>query len=496
MCIPRRLVMRVKCWKKCETAFMKTLYHRASLLCISISLLSNTSAADEKLGGMKFEDAKRWWAFQPISQSSDGSVDALLGKAVSLAAERRVLLRRVTYDLTGLPPTPAEVDAFVADASPDAYAKVVDHLLTSPTYGEKWGRYWLDVVRYADTAGENSDRPLPHAWRYRNWVIDSFNRDLPYDEFVREQLAGDLLAATGSEDEATGKIVATGFLAIARRFGHEIEKDMHLTFEDAIDTTGKAFLGLTLGCARCHDHKYDPISTKDYYALYGMLQSTRFPFTGCEPKPQPKDLVPIPSAEAKHAAVAWDAEMMALESEVKRVESAIAEEAKVFDASVPAEISTGEIGPNGAQDFGMDEAHALSMMQGEMLQLSVLPRANFGGDSTVVEWVITEVGGAKRTWNIVADFLKNQNASGAGVWQVFDLNPNVRPLTEFVPDAEKTPGLMIWHGPEPWPALLINTKAEEAKFQTVKMPAQSLALHPGPRGGVHRARRWALQRTH
>lgn len=449
-----------------------------------MSLLGAAYAGEEKLGGMKLEDAKRWWAFQPIAQVPGGSVDALFEKSSSVAAERRVLLRRVTYDLTGLPPTPAEVDAFVADGSPDAYSKVVERLLASPAYGEKWGRYWLDVVRYADTAGENSDRPLPHAWRYRNWVIDALNRDLPYDAFVRQQLAGDLLAAKESEGEAAANIVATGFLAIARRFGHEIEKDMHLTFEDAIDTTGKAFLGLTLGCARCHDHKYDPISTRDYYALYGMLQSTRFPFTGCEPKPHPRDLVPLPSGEVKRATAAWEAEMKALEAAVATADAALNAKGNVFASSVPVAISAGEIGPTGAQEVVVDEAHALAMKQGEMLQLSILPRANFGGDSTVVEWVISEVGGSGKTWNVTADFLHNPNAAGAGVWQVFDLVPNERPLTELVRDAEKTAGLLIWHGPEPWPALLINTKQDEAKFQTVKMPPQSVAVHPGPRGGV------------
>ena len=212
-------------------------------------------------------------------------------------ADRRTLIRRATFDLTGLPPTPEEVEAFLADRSPDAFAKVVDRLLASPRYGERWGRHWLDVVRYADSAGENSDHPLPHAWRYRNWVIDAFNRDQPYDEFIREQIAGDLLAKQGPPEKAADRIVATGYLAIARRFGHEIDKDIHLTLEDAIDTLGKSVLGLTIGCARCHTHKYDPITAEDYYALYGILASTKFSFPGCEPAQQPRDLVPLAAAE-------------------------------------------------------------------------------------------------------------------------------------------------------------------------------------------------------
>lgn len=174
-------------------------------------------------------------------------------------------------------------------------AAQIERLLQSPQYGVHWGRHWLDVVRYADTAGENTDRPLPHAWRYRNWVMQSLNADLPFDQFARLQLAGDLLPEGPGQSRADG-IVATGYLAIARRFGHDIDKDIHLMYEDVIDNLGRSFLGLTLGCARCHDHKYDPITAEDYYALYGVFDSTKFSFPGCEPKGQPKDLVPLADA--------------------------------------------------------------------------------------------------------------------------------------------------------------------------------------------------------
>jgi len=226
------------------------------------------------------------WAFQPVVDP--GSDIDELKPATGPVADRRTLIRRVTSDLTGLPPSPEDVDAFLADGSPDAFDKVVERLLASPAYGEKWGRKWLDLARYADTAGENSDFPAPQAWRYRNWVIDAYNRDLPYDQFLREQLAGDLL-----EHPTPQQIVATGYLAVARRFGHDTDKEMHLTFEDVIDTLGKSVLGLTIGCARCHNHKYDPVTTRDYYALYGIFASTRFPFPGCEAKQKPRDLVPV-----------------------------------------------------------------------------------------------------------------------------------------------------------------------------------------------------------
>jgi mono/diheme cytochrome c family protein len=208
-------------------------------------------------------------------------------------ADRRTLIRRATFDLLGLPPTPEEIDAFLADASPQAFAKLIDRLLASPHYGERWGRHWLDVVRYADTAGDNSDYPIPQMRLYRDWVIDAFNRDLPYDQFIREQLAGDLIG--GSDDaQRRGRIVATGYIANARRFGSRVDDyPQHLTIEDTIDNLGRAFLGLTLNCARCHDHKFDPVTMRDYYAIYGFFASTRYPWPGIELEKRQRDLVPL-----------------------------------------------------------------------------------------------------------------------------------------------------------------------------------------------------------
>src|SRR5262245_52667535 len=195
-------------------------------------------------------------------------------------ASKRALIRRVTFDLTGLPATPDDVDAFLQDGSDKAFEKVVDRLLASPQYGERWGRHWLDVVRYADTAGCNSDFPVPSAYKYRNYVIESFNQDKPYDQFVREQIAGDLLPGA-TDAEKFQHIVATGYLAISRRFGSQAN-EFHLTIDDTIDNLGKAVLGLSISCARCHDHKFDPIPTRDYYSLYGIFNSTRYAFPGTE----------------------------------------------------------------------------------------------------------------------------------------------------------------------------------------------------------------------
>ncbi len=259
--------------------------------------------------GAAFEVAGHW-AFQPLSDPQPPTVadeawcrttiDRFLraaqeeaGVTPLPAADRQTLIRRATFDLTGLPPTAEEVAAFVQDPATDAFAKVVDRLLASPAYGEKWARHWLDVVRYADTAGETADYPVPVAWRYRNYCIDAFNRDLPYDEFLRQQIAGDILAAEGPEDVYAERVVATGFLAISRRFGFDSEKYHHLTIQDTIDTVGQSILALSIGCARCHDHKFDPVSMRDYYALYGIFESSRYPFPGSEQKQRTRSLAPL-----------------------------------------------------------------------------------------------------------------------------------------------------------------------------------------------------------
>ena len=238
-------------------------------------------------------------------------------------AERRTLIRRVTFDLIGLPPTPEEVEAFLADRSADAYLRVVNRLLDSPHYGERWGRHWLDVVRYADTAGDNSDYPIPQMYLYRDWVIDAFNRDLPYDQFIRDQIAGDRIGGS-SENERQRRMIATGYIANARRFGSRVDDyPQHLTIEDTIDNLGRAFIGLSLNCARCHDHKFDPVTMRDYYALYGIFASTRYPWPGIELEKRQRDLVPlIPAAEAKRIQAERRIQIENLDRSLKFCESA------------------------------------------------------------------------------------------------------------------------------------------------------------------------------
>ena len=255
-------------------------------------------------------DPASHWAFQPVRDPVPPAVsdpawcrtplDRFIlarlerqGRRPAPEADRRTWIRRVTLDLTGLPPTVEEIEAFERDPSPVAAETVVDRLLASPRYGERWGRHWLDVVRYADTAGETADYPVPVAWRYRNYVIDAFNADKPYFRFIEEQVAGDLLARQGPRERYAERVAATGFLALSRRFGFDSENYHHLTLQDTIDTMGQAFLGLTLGCARCHNHKYDPVPSTDYYALYGIFESTRFAFPGSEQKQRTRSLVPL-----------------------------------------------------------------------------------------------------------------------------------------------------------------------------------------------------------
>jgi Protein of unknown function (DUF1553)/Protein of unknown function (DUF1549)/Planctomycete cytochrome C len=254
--------------------------------------------------------AREFWSLKPITNPTVPSVQQtdwprtdvdrfVLAKmeehGLTPAADtaKRVLLRRATFDLIGLPPTAEEIDAFLADESADAFAHVVDRLLGSPRYGERWGRHWLDVVRYADTAGDNSDFPIPQIHRYRNWVIDAFNRDQPYDEFVRDQLAGDLRGGV-NEQQRIERLIATGYVANSRRFGSRVDDyPQHLTIEDTIDNLGRSFLGMTISCARCHDHKFDPITTRDYYGLYGIFHSTRFPWPGIELDQHQRNFVPL-----------------------------------------------------------------------------------------------------------------------------------------------------------------------------------------------------------
>jgi hypothetical protein len=247
-----------------------------------------------RASGPDEEAARRHWAFQPVKRPpvpavrrqdwvrspADAFVLAALeskGLEPALEADRATLLRRVSYDLHGLPPTPAEMASFLSDSAPDAYERAVDRMLASPRFGERWGRYWLDVARYSDTKGLpapiNADRRFHFAYTYRDYVIRAFNTDKPFNEFLTEQLAADLLP----EEGAPRNLAALGFLTVGRCF----QNSLHDIIDDRIDVVTRGMLGLTVACARCHDHKYDPIPTADYYSLHGVFLSTE------EPKERP-----------------------------------------------------------------------------------------------------------------------------------------------------------------------------------------------------------------
>jgi Protein of unknown function (DUF1553)/Protein of unknown function (DUF1549)/Planctomycete cytochrome C len=239
---------------------------------------SNTSNVSSSHEYIISPEQRAFWSFQPVRVSPPPKVkdrsrikspiDAFIldkleaqGLKPVKPAAKATLIRRASLDLIGLPPTPSEVDAFVRDKSPNAFEKVVDRLLASPHYGERWGRYWLDVARYSDAqVTAEGDRPMPNAFRYRDWVVEAFNEDMPYDQFIKAQIAGDLLP---NREKFVGGL---GFYALSP------SPEFH---EDRVDATSRGFLGLTVACAQCHNHKYDPIPTKDYYSLLGVFESTK-----------------------------------------------------------------------------------------------------------------------------------------------------------------------------------------------------------------------------
>ncbi|PHX58497.1 MAG: hypothetical protein CK522_03855 [Opitutia bacterium] len=235
---------------------------------------------------------KNWWSFQPVVNPSipagpaSSPIDRFLNAKIIAAkltpavkADKATLLRRVTYTLTGLPPTTAEIAAFKADTSPEAYAQVIDRLLASPRYGEHFARHWMDLVRYADTHGSEGDPNIPQSWRYRDYLIRAFNDNVPYDQFVREQIAGDLLPQprVNATEQLNESALGTGHFRLIEHGYQPVDThdEQVRNVDNQIDVVSKTFLGLTVSCARCHDHKFDPISQADFYAFYGIFASSR-----------------------------------------------------------------------------------------------------------------------------------------------------------------------------------------------------------------------------
>lgn len=450
------------------------------------------------IGGMSQEQAASWWAWQPIPEPaaplSPQQIDSILDAAIRQqdltaagATDRRTLIRRATYDLTGLPPTPDEVDEFLTEESPHAFDKVIDRLLDSPQYGERWGRHWLDVVRYADTAGENSDRPLPHAWRYRNWVIDSFNEDKPFHEFVRLQLAGDLIRADAQGDARREGIIATGYLAVARRYGHDISKRIYLMHEDVIDNLGKSFLGTTLACARCHDHKYDPVTSEDYYALYGIFNSTKFSFPGCEPRGQPADLVPLLTS-TELAAINAEYEKKLKDFQTRHVNPADLSQQIKAAAQKSIQVLASKLVEEGEtvslNSGGEGALDRIALRKGEVLQLTILPNGNYGADTTRLEWQIERIGGdGHDRWdlnNIIPKFLDDGPliADNGASWCFLNVANGPRFLTDRKSAINDVESLNAWADGEN-PAVFINKSDQPVSVWTT-LPPMTVFCHPGP----------------
>lgn len=286
------------------------------------------------------------WAFVPPAEPNmpevaqdgwpTGDIDRFVRAKMAAAdlqpveqADRPTLIRRAYFDLWGLPPHPTAVDAFLEDDSSTAYADLVDRLLQSPRFGERWGRHWLDVARFAESTGRERNFLYPHAWRYRDYVVQSLNEDKPYDQFIIEQIAGDKLPAETAQQRDEQRI-ATGLLALGERNlldGNDESYGLDMA-DDQINVTTRAILGLTVACARCHDHKFDPIPTAEYYGLAGIFLSTEtlygtVPGTGGGNNKQPRDLVPIgPDAEAQHAVYAeWEAKLAKATKESGKIQN-------------------------------------------------------------------------------------------------------------------------------------------------------------------------------
>jgi hypothetical protein len=299
----------------------------------------------EKIPGPFSAEQRNFWSFQPVKAVTlpkvvnrswpKSEIDQFILAPLearhllpALQTDKRSLLRRATFDLTGLPPTRQQVDEFLNDRSPVAFARVVDRLLQSPHYGERWGRHWLDVVRYTDSfdarivTGDGSIMDATEAYRYRDWVIEAFNKDLPYDQFIVNQIAGDLIPANEPGAVNASGIVATGMLAIGNWGGGDADKEKLLTdiADDQVDVVSRAFLGITMACARCHDHKFDPFLTEDYYGLAGIFFSTHIL---ADPGPKtngpPMLRIPlVPKAEVEKRKQVQD-KIAGLEKEIKNL---------------------------------------------------------------------------------------------------------------------------------------------------------------------------------
>ncbi|MGB7160619.1 MAG: DUF1549 domain-containing protein, partial [Tepidisphaeraceae bacterium] len=403
---------------------------------------------DQPLPAVKDAD----WAKTPIDRFVLAKLEER-GLKPAPATDRRTLIRRAYFDLIGLPPSPAEVDAFVADASPDAYAKLIDKLLASPTYGQRWARHWLDVVRYTDSfdsrvLGGPNDSAF--AWRYRDWVVDSFNRDLPFDRFVQEQVAGDLIPSLDGKPFNKDGIVATGVYMIGEWGGGDADKEKLISdiVDDQVDVTGRAFMGLTVSCARCHDHKFDPISTKDYYGLAGIFYSSHIL----------SDMGPKGGSPVNvRAPLMSEAELAQRKADETRVAQLDAEIESALDA------------------------------QYTQLASAMLPQAD---KYLAAAWEYEHYkGGAQRP--PIAEFARQRGLRGYELtqWVKFIAAPELDLLTQPAPSIGGLASVFGWRNARSAeaPIVLINSTPQAQTINGVAgltLPGLSVNLHPSPSAGV------------
>ena len=386
-------------------------------------------------------DADReWWSVRPLlrpepPEVADGNwplngIDHFLLARLDAAgleppptADRRALIRRATYDLTGLPPTLAEVEAFEQDERPDAWERLIDGLLASPHYGERWGRHWLDLVRYAETDGYERDRKKPSAWRYRDWVIDALNADMPYNEFLIHQLAGDEI-----DDPTAASIIATGYLRLGIWDDEPTDTELaqYDDLDSILDTTSRVMLGMSIGCARCHNHRGDPIPQTDYYRMLSFFRGIA-PYKvggGNQPTPENyRDLIPedLGSAEAEAEAVRWRAERSRLVRTARAAAQDLVGDASAGElAAARAEADRGLLA-----HVGLDETMALvaadaqgryhgRVEDGEDDAVR-MPRP-VGGDFTISLWFRTDSpapGGVQFDWSNGSPLVNSTGATPA-----------------------------------------------------------------------------------
>jgi cytochrome c553 len=415
------------------------------------------------------EDQRKFWSFQPLRSVEPPALERTnwckteidhfllaametIGLSPAMPADKRTLVRRATFDLTGLPPTPYDVDAFLKNDSPTAFAAVVDRLLASPAYGERWARHWLDLVRYADSLDSRDsggEGDIREAWRYRDWVVNALNADMPYDEFVRNQIAGDLLPAgdSPSGDDAfnvPGTIAST-MLAIGNWGNGDADKDKILTdiADDQVDVVSRTFMGLTVACARCHDHKFDPISQRDYYALAGVFFSTHI-LAKLTPKGAGEQIQSIPLA-SKAALLRRQQHTDRIAELEKSLKTNRDEQAKTLARTLRPQAGRYLLAVHDYRDVKEHNASAsLDDFARERGLISVALR----------QWI---------------------DRLGVG---------ESKPFAVPVQNILGNPGVVAWKGPSDTPSATGNTTENSLTILTFTLPPRSISVHPGPASGV------------